>query len=396
MFGGIHHISHPFPIQLLTRHGVDLVVVAPRHESRVGLDEATVNNNMTIRLPGCLLPISPSSIPSASTVEPSRRAADLIYLASPASVGFPLLTQIRQLPRSSSYPSWPAVSSRSWESFSVFYLCSDIGRYLEGTGVPRDRMVRLGRGVDTIMFHPFRRDDAYRRQLAPNGETILVCVCRLGLEKGFDFLARVAVQLVAAALPFKLLIVGGNRNPAAEDNLRWLFEPVEDRVVFTGFLTGEPLARAYAVGSVSALFHHRNLRARRAGGHGQRGAGDRPRSRWSIGHCVPRKDGLSGGVNRFASASCRCRATRTYAHGSPPPPANFAEDTTWEKISRRDAGQLADALKERRRQRQPQRKLLYTRASTDSLLPSRSIPPVTDNGGFPVQRRAGKLRLHRA
>ncbi|KAN0072744.1 hypothetical protein V8E54_008858 [Elaphomyces granulatus] len=47
--------------------------------------------------------------------------------------------------------------------------------------------------------------------------------------------ARVAVQLVAAALPFKLLI------------------RVKDRVVFTGFLTGEPLARAYAVGD---LFQH--------------------------------------------------------------------------------------------------------------------------------------------
>jgi hypothetical protein len=97
---------------------------------------------------------------------------------------------------------------------TVFYPCLDIGRYFEGTGVPRDRMVRLGRGVNTVMFHPIRQDDAYRRQLAPNGEIVLVCVCCLGLEKGFDFLApRVAVQLVAAALPFKLLIVGGTAIP---------------------------------------------------------------------------------------------------------------------------------------------------------------------------------------
>jgi hypothetical protein len=45
-------------IEYLTRHGVDLVVVAPRHESRVGLDVVCCPTT----------PISPSSIPSASTV----------------------------------------------------------------------------------------------------------------------------------------------------------------------------------------------------------------------------------------------------------------------------------------------------------------------------------------
>jgi glycosyltransferase involved in cell wall biosynthesis len=422
-------------IEYLTRHGVDLVVVAPRHESRVGLDEATVNN-MTIRLPGCLLPY----YPDLTIVYPFRldRLAvppgwqpDLIYLASPASVGFPLLTQIRQLRRPppvllnfqtdlSSYSEivLPPLLARGAVALlalvqgilfrhssvhTVFYPCSDIGRYLEGTGVPRDRMVRLGRGVDTVMFHPLRRDDAYRRQLAPNGEIILVCVCRLGLEKGFDFLARVAIQLVAAALPFKLLIVGGNRNPAVEDDLRRLFEPVKDRVVFTGFLTGEPLARAYAVGdlflhcSITETFGLVVLEAMASGVPviaRNRGGPSDIICHEKTGYLEDPND-----VNRFVQRILQVSSDPDLRARLSTAARQFAEDTTWEKINRRVARQLADALKERQRQRQrqPQRKLLHTTAGTDSLLPSRSSPPpVTDNGVFPVQRWAEQLRLHAA
>jgi glycosyltransferase involved in cell wall biosynthesis len=184
-------------------------------------------------------------------------------------------------------------------------------------------------GLNTVMFHPLR---AYRRQLAPNGEIILVCVCRLGLEKGFDFLARVAVQLVAAALPFKLLIVGGNSEPQSRRGgrpgaavraregprcLHWILDRAN---------------RWRGRGSVSALFHYRNLRARRAGGHGQRGAGDRPRSRRSIGHLktgyLEDRPAHPAGVERPGPA-------RAALHRRPP---------TCRRDHRRVAGQLADAL----------------------------------------------------
>jgi len=284
---------------------------------------------------------------------------------------------------------------------TVFYPCSNIGRYLEGTGVPRDRMVRLGRGVDTVMFHPIRRDDAYRRQLAPNGEIILICVCRLGLEKGFDFLAQVAVRLVATALPFKLLIVGGNRNPAVEDDLRRLFEPVKDRVVFTGFLTGESLARAYAVGDVflhcsitetfglvvlEAMASGVPVIARNRGGpsdivcHEKTGYLEDPND---VGRFVQRILEVSSDPDLRAQLSTAAR--------------QFAEGTTWEKINRRVAEKLADALKARRLSLSPPVKSLHTAdPGTDSPPSTLFNTPVADNEGFPIQRWAEQLRLYAA
>ena len=117
-------------------------------------------------------------------------------------------------------------------------------------GVPKDKMVHLGRGVDTDMFAPSRRDQEYRRQIAPIGEIILVSVGRLALEKGLEFLAQVAEQLMARGLNFKLLVVGGNKSPKVDAGIRNLFSAFKDRVVFAGFLTGTSLAQAYAVGDI--------------------------------------------------------------------------------------------------------------------------------------------------
>ncbi|KAN0072341.1 hypothetical protein V8E54_009270 [Elaphomyces granulatus] len=146
---------------------------------------------------------------------------DLIYLASPASVS----RQLRRPPPNfqtdlSSYSEivLPPLLARGAVALLalvrgiffrhssvhiVFYPCSDIGRYLEGAARP-DGPTGSWRRYRHVSPPPSGR--CYRRQLAPNGEIILVCVCRLGLEKGSDFLARVAVQLVAVALSFKLLI----------------------------------------------------------------------------------------------------------------------------------------------------------------------------------------------
>ncbi|KAN0087055.1 hypothetical protein V8E54_000743 [Elaphomyces granulatus] len=381
---------------VLTRHGAS----SSRHESRVGLDEATVNNPSTglsiiprshHRLS---LPPRPFSHPAGLATRPHlSRQSRLRGLSPPA--------QIRQSSRPpsvllnfqtdlSSYseilPPLLACGAvallallqeilfRYSSVHSSIRAWASIGRYLEGTGVPRDRMVRLDRGVDTIIIHPLLSG----RCLPPpagaerGNHPGLVCVCRLGLEKGVDFSAREAVQLVAAALSFKLLIIGGNRNPAAEDDLRRLFEPVEDRVVLTGFLTSEPLTRAYAVGD---LFLHCFITE-------------------TFGLVV--LEAMASGVpviapNRGGPSDIFCHEKMGYLRilqvSSDPDlrawlstaARQFAEDTTWEKINRCVAGQLADALKERQRQRQrqPQRKLLHTTAGTDSLLPSRSsLPPV--------------------
>jgi glycosyltransferase involved in cell wall biosynthesis len=133
---------------------------------------------------------------------------------------------------------------------TIFYPSGGVRDYMIQAGAPKDRMVHLGRGVDTDMFAPSRKDLNYRKQIAPDGEIILVSVGRLALEKGLDFLAQVSKKLALRGLKFKLLIVGGNKSPKVDAGIRDLFSEIKDKVVFAGFLTGIPLAQAYAVGDI--------------------------------------------------------------------------------------------------------------------------------------------------
>lgn len=203
---------------------------------------------------------------------------DVIYLASPASVGFQFLLQLRQLDSPpptllnfqtdlaayagilfpsplDRYGAWllhiaQGFLFRAAVVHTIFYPSAYVRKYMEGTGAPSEKMMQLGRGVDTQLFNPARRDDAYRRSIAPDGEIIFCCISRIAPEKGFDFLAQAAMKLRETGLRFKLLIVGGNKNPAVMKEVQSYFKTIQDHVVFTGMLRGVELAKAYAAADV--------------------------------------------------------------------------------------------------------------------------------------------------
>lgn len=206
------------------------------------------------------------------------RPPDLIYLASPASLGFQVMLQLRQRPRADQVPvicnfqtdlagycktlfPWPlgdiadytfaAVQSNLFKHDSVrtiFYPSTYVRRYLERHRVQRGKMELLTRGVDANTFHPSKRSKSLRQSIAPNGEIILICVARLAAEKSFDFLALAARELDARGLDFKLYIVGGNRQAEVEAEVKDLFSDMtrKGKVEFAGFKVGEALAEAYA------------------------------------------------------------------------------------------------------------------------------------------------------
>jgi glycosyltransferase involved in cell wall biosynthesis len=107
----------------------------------------------------------------------------------------------------------------------------------EGFGGP----IRLwDRGVDGERFAPAQRSAALRARLGADEETPIVAfVGRLVREKRLDLYAEVITRLERHGTPHVALVVG-------EGPDRAMLGRRLPRAVFTGFLTGEDLARAYA------------------------------------------------------------------------------------------------------------------------------------------------------
>jgi glycosyltransferase involved in cell wall biosynthesis len=266
-FGPVNGVSRTtlMLVDHLRSHGSVVAVVAPLNHTRQDtFAPASSTKNIEVRIHGYPLPYNPE----LSIVYPVRLSTlfrrtfggppDLIYLASPASIGFQVLLQLRQKPPEEQVPiicnfqtdlagycailfPWP-LSAIAEFAFSrvegylfrhasvktIFYPSRFVRRYLERNAVPGSKMAVLQRGVDTELFQPSRRSEDLHTAIAPNGEIVLLCVSRIAGEKGFDFLAAAARMLDDRGLPFKLFIVGGNKNPAVEAETKELFRPLID------------------------------------------------------------------------------------------------------------------------------------------------------------------------
>ena len=298
-FGPVNGVSRTtlMLVNHLRNNGARVAVVAPRNHTNHNTFTpppsphlSPADRQVEVRVPGYPLPFNPE----LSIVYPVRNSTlfaktfgadsppDLIYLASPASLGFQVMLQLRQQPRDKQIPvicnfqtdlagycailfpaplshvavfAFDAAQSYLFRHSSIkriFYPSRFVQRYLVSKNVQAEKLELLTRGVNTELFNPRQRSEELRRTLAPNGEIIFVTVSRLAGEKGFGFLAQVAKGLDARGLNFKLYIVGGNRNPNVEKDVQELFGTLREkgRVVFAGFKVGEDLAAAYASGDV--------------------------------------------------------------------------------------------------------------------------------------------------
>ena len=276
-------------VNYLRRCGAHVAIIAP--SSPLPATELTYD---AIRLSGWPLPYNPE----LSAVYPARidrlckrsfgQLPDLIYLASPATLGLQLLLQLRLL---NSSPTWSRIpiicnfqtnlssyadihfptpfshllkwtlqltESAFFSHHSVkriLYPSSSIYNYLTSLSIPSHKLRILRRGVDTTLFNPCKSSPTLRQSLlgqyTTGKELILLSVSRLAPEKGFDFLAILASRLYQLQFPFRLHIVGGNSNPAVVTSIRSLFAHLPDGIVtFSGMLKGEELARAYASADV--------------------------------------------------------------------------------------------------------------------------------------------------
>ncbi|KAF2238596.1 glycosyltransferase family 4 protein [Viridothelium virens] len=366
-------------IQYLRDNEVQVAIVAPKFKGYVSYKTKNCKDP-EVRVHGYPLPYNPD----LTVAYPMRLdrifertfRPDLIYLASPASVGFQFLLQTRQLfsPPAvllnfqtdlSSYgeiifpkplDDYAVWLLRNVQGFlfnhkaihTIFYPSDFVRKYLDKAGAPAEKLVHLGRGVDTTLFDPVKRDEQYHEELTSNEEIVLMCCGRLAPEKGFKFLADAFERLQKNGLKCKLLIVGGNKSPTVEEDVRQLFAKFDDRVTFTGFQQGENLARQYASGdiflhcSITETFGLVNLEAMASGlpvvARDEGGPSEIIVDQ-KTGYLIPPHDleSFVAHVELLARNPELRAVMSTNAR-------QVALDTTWKKINNRVAVQLAAAL----------------------------------------------------
>jgi phosphatidylinositol alpha 1,6-mannosyltransferase len=240
----------------LSRNGHHPLVIAPE-SARASLGDDGRFPYPVERVPSIPLPGYPTfrlGLPSPKI----RRAiidhgTEVIHLASPVAIGAwgSHVARSLDLPSVAVYQTdLPAYArayrlSKATEAFAWRWL-RDIhnasGRTLAPSSVTAADLREhgmtdvsiWGRGVDTVLFHPRKRDEALRAELAPRGEVLAGYVGRLATEKRVDLLSTITT------LPGVRLVITGGGPEEAE-----LREAIPD-ATFLGERHGEDLARIYA------------------------------------------------------------------------------------------------------------------------------------------------------
>jgi phosphatidylinositol alpha 1,6-mannosyltransferase len=267
--GAYNHIADGVSLTLnrlvahLERTGAEVLVFAP------SVDEPPVKHaGNLVRIPSIAAPGRPEYRVSLGLTPSARRKLEafqptLFHIATPDLLGNQALRLAKKwgVPAVASYHThfssylkyygFEELEGFMWKYLRRFY------RQCEHVYVPSHSMAAVlraheitkglrlwQRGVDTSLFTPARRSMAWRQAIGVREDEVLVTfVGRLVWEKGLSIYADVIKGLKARGIPHRSMIVGDG--PAYAD----LAEQLPD-TLFTGYLDGEALARAYASSDV--------------------------------------------------------------------------------------------------------------------------------------------------
>jgi glycosyltransferase involved in cell wall biosynthesis len=122
----------------------------------------------------------------------------------------------------------------------VFVTTPGFGDIMRDAGIIDRQPAVWSRGVDKSRFNPKHRSPEWRWSLGlGDTEPVIAFVGRLVLEKGLDIVAAAVAELQRRGVQHRLLVIGDG--PARDR-----FATMAPSAVFTGFLDGNNLARAYA------------------------------------------------------------------------------------------------------------------------------------------------------
>ncbi|MBB6734168.1 glycosyltransferase family 4 protein [Cohnella zeiphila] len=203
--------------------------------------------------------------PSKKLSFPNRRVGDLlrklrpdlVHVVNPAMLGvagiyyarrlrLPLVASYHtQIPKYADYYRLPFLKPILWRYFRTLHnradlnLCTSQSVLTELSDKGFRRVHLWKRGVDVDQFGPHRRDSEMRDRLSGRRpeKTVLLYVGRLAPEKGIEQIRDV----LASSPGICLALVGDGPHRAHLENY---FQGTN--TVFTGFLHGEELAKAYA------------------------------------------------------------------------------------------------------------------------------------------------------
>lgn len=246
-------------VKFLEEAGVQVLVFGPtvdnppiRHEGRF------------IAVPSVSIPGRPEyrfslSFPEYARSELRRFNPHLVHIATPDLLGLKALNWARRNERKvvtsfhthfASYLKYyraEALEPLLWRYLRWFYNqmeqiyvpADSIREELQQHGISADMRI-WARGVDTSLFSPTRRDEAWRRTYGfEEDDVVVLFVSRLVREKNLDEFASTVNKIRQEVPSVRALVVGDG--PAFGE----LQEQLPD-AVYTGFLKGEELACAYA------------------------------------------------------------------------------------------------------------------------------------------------------
>ncbi len=230
--------------------GHEVMIIAPgRGPSR--FSASPVVRTAAVPLPGYAdIPVGMPTTRTFAALE--EFAPDVVHVGGPVALGAWGLSAARRLgipsvalyqtdfPRFARHYKVGAAEGLAWRWLRRIHSMAELTLApssaaawdLRRNRVPRVRI--WGRGVDLDRFHPARRDEALRAQLAPDGELLVGYVGRLAPEK------NVALLRALKGLPRVRLVVVGD-GPDRERLARAL-----PRAVFTGYKGGVELAALFA------------------------------------------------------------------------------------------------------------------------------------------------------
>lgn len=266
LFSGNYNYVMDGPVRALNKlvayleaRGVEVLVFAPTAKKAAFDHSGTLISVPSVPLPGRGEYRIALGLPKSVRKKLEAFKPDLVHLAAPDWLGHAALSwaENHKVPAVSSFhtrfDTYPRYYHMAWLEKYVTAFMRRFYHRCEQIYVPSPCMAQelaeqnmspnigiWSRGVDATLFNPDRRDMKWRQKNGINSDEITIAfVGRLVLEKGLGVFADTIDLLKQRGLNVRALVVG-------EGPERERFEGRLPDAVFTGYLGGEDLARAYA------------------------------------------------------------------------------------------------------------------------------------------------------